>query len=268
MLDRVFVIVVIEDDRKIYELSIEHNDDTPYRERRPGSWYHGTHMDPVTRSWSRRKEHTFESFEKSLFKVFPTAIELVGQCADFQEEVNRLTEYGEVYHFYVTEYGVRENPATRMDANGEWVSLDDIPLRLINVMTGVPYPKPPPGQQRYTVGVTSSNGISYNDVHKMIMAATPRDAALEVIEFLDNGGGMTGQFAGMFQIKRHQVGMVMVTDKDTEQTTFFRGANADQNADDIQMTKTWGRMFSAEEEGDEASIDSILMGMLPGLKGF
>lgn len=259
MLDRVFAIVVINNDRKIFEVAVENTrDETPYRERHPGSWWNMDGPEAVRKSWRRRKEHTFESFEKSLFKVFPTAIELASQHAEFQDDVNHFTDLGEVYHFHLSKYGPQMNPASRMDANGEWVSLDGVPLRLINNITGKPYPEPPPGQHRYTVGINTSRGISIHDVHKMYFGEEPRAAALEAIAFNLGGGGLKGDAASIFKIEREDITVVMVTDKDTEKTVFFQGADAIQNQADRDMTDLWSKFVDGDEEGLASGLEAML----------
>lgn len=199
-------------------------------------------MDKAIQNWARFKVRDEASLLKVLAKHFPGFSEVPVVHDDRRLEANRIFDEGHEPHTIRYWGENRDKPAasytSRMDADGDQITKDGIKTRFCD-NHGVPYPTPPEGQRRFRIGVAVGIG-SYSDYHRMWMAATPREAALQCAEYLDSPEGQ-----GPFGFKRETIRHMHVTDLDSEETHFFVGPNCDESAESLAL----GAMFNQLARG-------------------
>lgn len=221
-------------------------------EYQPG-WYDGGRHQKISeafKNWRRFKTHDETTLAKAMLKHCGMFEEVPVVHPDRRLEANRIID--ENNEPYLVDYrGGKpcETITSRMNEHGEPINADGISTRLCD-NHGVAYPSPPEGQQRYRVMVGLTAGASYCDYHRMWMSADPRDAALQVMAYLDTPEG-----SGPFGFKSDRVVQSIVTNIDTEETYFYVGPNCDESAESKALGAMFNRLISGADDFDFALGD-------------
>ena len=228
----------------------------------PTKFWSGEHE--LAKSWSRFKVRDRASFDKAASKWFPNFIEIESPSQDLRLLINGFIDAG--HSVCVAEIDddnrISIHGAVRENEDGERINRDGVPMSECD-LDGVPYPKAPEGQRRYRITVCYGGGASYCDYHKMWFGATPRDAALSCVDYLQNDPEAL-RIPEIF--RSGGIGQIHAVDIETEQTFFFNGADCGQSADSKMLESLFNhavRSMSGEPVDETSEAAQLFASMNP-----